>query len=473
MLRNKKILFFVSVCFLAAEFAFAQSTVDLTRRFLERADEQYADMQYAEAYKTINATIKLCERDVDGVPANVYLLATQIYTKLLAGMVESRDFGLFDDVMMNLQSYPVISDAQIQKYVRQVQSIQADMKEARRDEKNQEMLRSISENQQSSQEEILRSITESSENMVASLSKTNSTLLKGVTETMTDTLNTMDKRSNKTVWFIVCVVAIVFVVVCILVIVGIKVSAKAAERQSAQLDSTLKLIAGMQQTNNQLLLGGVTDLNGIQGLKSAGSSRWGVDALPAPEMTEDEKAELKQLVIDCEKLGSEIDAVTKRKNNSKNVSELVYKLAMRLGLNQNTSMVYFCAAMVYDAGFLSVPEELLDKEKLTEEERLSLQAHAKKFEKHLGFVPKKYWTIFEDAANSHHENMDGSGYPLGLSGDAIPQIARLIHVAESYNSLISRRTYKAIQDKESAIRELESKPELYDSDVVKVLDSIA
>ena len=87
------------------------------------------------------------------------------------------------------------------------------------------------------------------------------------------------------------------------------------------------------------------------------------------------------------------------------------------------------------------------------------------------FVPKKYWQIFEEAAKYHHENTDGSGYH-GLAGDEIPQIARLIHVAESYNSLISRRNYKQIQDKESAIQELESKPNLYDVDVVKVLDAI-
>ena len=106
-------------------------------------------------------------------------------------------------------------------------------------------------------------------------------------------------------------------------------------------------------------------------------------------MTEDEKAELKQLVIDCEKLGGEIDAVTKRKNNSKNVSELVYKLAMQLGLNQNSSMIYFAASMVYDAGFLAVPEELLEAENLTDEQREQLRDHVNQYEQYLGFVPKK------------------------------------------------------------------------------------
>ena len=144
---------------------------------------------------------------------------------------------------------------------------------------------------------------------------------------------------------------------------------------------------------------------------------------------------------------------------------------MQLGLNQNSSMIYFAAAMVYDAGFLAIPEELLEAESLTDEQRLQLRDHVNQYEQYLGFVPRKYWQIFKEAALYHHENTDGSGYH-GLTGPDIPQIARLIHVAESYNSLISRRNYKQIMDKETAIEELESKPNLYDIDVVKVLDAI-
>ena len=485
MLQNKnnakKSILFVLLCVFAAGLVFAQSaTADLTKRFLQKADDQYSEMQYEEAFKTINAALKLSERDE--VPGNVYLLATQIYTKLLAKMTKTKDFTLFNDVVMNLQTYSKLADdPQIQKYVRMIQEMQVDMKEAARDAKTHEMMENLSKTQQAGNEEILRSINESNEGMINSVSDKMNTAIesvgektaKAVREVSESTANTMkeiSKTSNKTIWIIAVGAAVIFIIVFLLVFLVMRASARASAIQAEQLDSTLKLIAGMQQTNNQLLLGGVTDFGGM-GLKSAGSSRWGVDALPAPEMTDDEKAELKQLVIDCEKLGSEIDAVTKRKNNSKNVSELVYKLAMQLGLNQNSSMIYFAAAMVYDAGFLAVPEELLEAETLTDEQRLQLRDHVNHYEEYLGFVPRKYWQIFKEAALYHHENTDGSGYN-GLMGPDIPQIARLIHVAESYNSLISRRNYKQIMDKETAIQELESKPNLYDIDVVKVLDSI-
>lgn len=486
---TKKSFLFVLLCFFAAGLILAQSaTADLTKRFLQKADDQYSEMKYEDAFKTINAALKLSERDE--VPGNVYLLATQIYTKLLEKMTKTKDYTLFNDVVMNLQTYPKINDEpQIQKFIRMIQQQQADIKDAARDAKNREMLQDISAKQQAQQQEMVENITastqesnkkmletfsdkmnESTESIVSKMSEQNTSLIQGVTDTMTTTLDTMDKRSSKTVWIIAIGAGIIFLVVFLLVFLAMKASARASAIQAEQLDSTLKLIAGMQQTNNQLLLGGVTDFNGM-GLKSAGSSRWGVDALPAPEMNDDEKAELKQLVIDCEKLGSEIDAVTKRKNNSKNVSELVYKLAMQLGLNQNSSMIYFAAAMVYDAGFLSVPEEILEAESLTDEQRVQLRDHINHYEEYLGFVPRKYWQIFKEAALYHHENTDGSGY-LGITGPDIPQIARLIHVAESYNSLISRRNYKQIMDKETAIQELESKPNLYDIDVVKVLDAI-
>ena len=472
MLQNKKNFCFVALLMILTGLVFAQ-TSSLVTRYLQRADDEYTAMNYEDAFKTINAALRLSEKDE--VPGNVGLLAKQIYAKLLEKMTKTRDFTLYNDVVMNLQTYPIINeDPQVQKYLRMVQQLQNDIKDEARDAKNQEMMKNISERQQASNEEMVKNITESQK-------ANQKELLQGVTDTLTTTIDKMDERAdarskeqhadNRRVLIAISAGAgVVFVIVFILVLVAIRASARSSAMQAEQLDSTLKLIAGMQQTNNQLLLGGVTDLNGM-GLKSAGSSRWGVDALPAPEMSDEEKAELKQLVIDCEKLGSEIDAVTKRKNNSKNVSELVYKLAMQLGLNQNSSMIYFCAAMVYDAGFLAVPQEILEAENLTDEQRTQLRDHVKQYEQYLGFVPRKYWQIFKEAALYHHENTDGSGY-YGLTGPDIPQIARLIHVAESYNSLISRRNYKQIMDKETAIEELESKPNLYDVDVVKVLDAI-
>ena len=173
-----------------------------------------------------------------------------------------------------------------------------------------------------------------------------------------------------------------------------------------------------------------------------------------------------------EEIGSKIDQITNRKNNSKNVSELVYKLSMQLGLSQGNSMLNFCAAMIYDAGFLGVDPSIWEAETLTDEQKEEMHNHVNIAEKYLDFVPKKYWEVFDDASKKHHENMDGTGYPNGLKGDEIPQIARLIRVAETYVSMSSRRNYRQAMDKETAIEKLREQPGFYDSAVVDTLDQI-
>lgn len=178
------------------------------------------------------------------------------------------------------------------------------------------------------------------------------------------------------------------------------------------------------------------------------------------------------LVSTCEQLGEKIDAATFRRNHSRNVAELVYKVAYASGVSAELASIYYCAALVYDAGFLSLPAELLSAREIGDEEREMLKSHAEKAAKYLSFVPQEYRAIFIDAAKSHHENIDGSGYPEGLSGAEIPFIARLIRVCESYVSIASVRGWHEIRDRESAIAELEKKGELYDSKIVACLRSI-
>ena len=76
------------------------------------------------------------------------------------------------------------------------------------------------------------------------------------------------------------------------------------------------------------------------------------------------------------------------------------------------------------------------------------------------------------AYSKHHENIDGTGYPHGLSGDEIPQVARLIRVAESYVSLSSKRAYRDAMDKETAVNTLKEQPGIYDTEVVDALDKL-
>ncbi len=471
MLKTKKLFLMISMLCLCVCGMYAQSgTAVLTQRYLEKANNFYENGEYADAYKTVNAVLKLNEST--GIPANAALIATQIYSKMLDQVKENRDYAKFSDITENLEKYPVIADSSTQQKVKAIYAQQEAELEAKREaaakaerEEQQALYQAQLDEQRKSQNSFMEAMQKNNENVMNSFVE--------VSEKMSEATKESAK-SNHMVLIAVLIVCFVIVLIFVIIIFVIHAAAKASVRQSMQFEETLKLVQGMTQQNSQILLGNITQLQGLggPGLRSAGSSRWGVDALPAPEMSDEEKEELKVLAVKCEELGAKIDAVTRRKNNSKNISEMVYKLSMALGLNQNTSMLYFCAAMVYDVGFLSVPEEILESTSITEEQREVLKQHVLNGSSHFEFVPEKYKKIFEDASHSHHENEDGSGYPDGLSRNEIPQIAKIIHVVESYNSLISRRNYRQIKDKESAIEELQQHFDMYDEDVVKALDSI-
>lgn len=187
---------------------------------------------------------------------------------------------------------------------------------------------------------------------------------------------------------------------------------------------------------------------------------------------EDAKKEFLSLQNQCIELGDKIDHVTGRKRNSKKVSELVFKLCKAAGVDDELSLIYYCAAMVYDAGFLAIPKNILQGEHLTIKERYEVRSHVQKANEYFDFIPEGVRRIFLDAAEFHHENMDGKGYLAGLSNTKIPLIARFIRVAESYISLVNSRSYKKIMDTDSALSELGKKGGIYDPKILNLLEKV-
>ena len=179
-----------------------------------------------------------------------------------------------------------------------------------------------------------------------------------------------------------------------------------------------------------------------------------------------------ELETKCFSLGSKIDTVTLRRNNSRKVGELIFKICNLAGLPHNTSMIYYCAGMVYDAGFLSISKDILTAQHLTIKQRYEVRSHVQIAAKYLDFVPEELKPIFIMAAESHHENMDGKGYLSGLHSAKIPLIARMIRVCESYVSLVNYRVYHQIMDKDSAIQELKRKSGVYDNKIIDLLERV-
>ncbi len=250
------------------------------------------------------------------------------------------------------------------------------------------------------------------------------------------------------------ILGVILLVVIIVLAIQTILNFRSQKQQREQFTQTIQMVKEMQEHMSRPM-------------PTLGSS----DALSLPGMTLTQE-EMQKLAYDCEELGAKIDKHTDRPNNSKKVSELVFKVCTALGLDHETAMLYFCTAMVYDAGFLSVPADVFRVDILSAEERKTMKEHVSQAEAYLHFVPKQCLPLFIDAATKHHENMNGTGYPYGLKGDSIPHVARVIHSAESFVSLTSKRLYHRIRDTQSAIAELKRQPGIYDGEVIDALEKV-
>ena len=484
--KLKRIVIALLVVFFTAQ-AFA-ATTDLAVRFLDKANEAFEDGNVEDAYKYVNQALAVA-KDEDS-QTNVLYFAQTVYKQKLLNLQQKYDDMALIDIKMNLEKYPNIENTTIKKLVKQIEQDQENKEKAAQKAETAAQRKVEQERFEAQQESMEAQAKAMKEQAAAMKEQTEATKqsqedfknaiesgFKDVSTTFTDAFSETAKesrRSTRVIAFSIIGIAIIIVFLVLLIIVIIRRAAKVNIIQQEQYAQAFKLLAQNQSQTNRLMLGGVTDLyGGNPSLRIAGSSTWApAQALPDVTFSEEDEEELKQLAVKCEEIGQQIDNVTGRKNNSKNVSELVYKLSIQLGLPQGMAMLNFCAAMIYDAGFLAIDPDLLVATQLTEEEKAAMKEHVNLAEKHLEFVPKKYWSVFEDAATKHHENIDGSGYPQGLEGDDIPQIARLIRVAESYVSLSSKRSYRGAMDKETAVNTLKEQPGLYDQDVVNALDKI-
>jgi HD-GYP domain-containing protein (c-di-GMP phosphodiesterase class II) len=111
------------------------------------------------------------------------------------------------------------------------------------------------------------------------------------------------------------------------------------------------------------------------------------------------------------------------------------------------------AARVHDLGKIGVPDDVLRKPgKLTDEEWQLMRQHAEKGYQVLARFPE--YTAGREMVHAHHEHWDGSGYPRGLAGNAIPLGAQIIAAADTFDAMTSDRPYRKALPIEVAAAEL-------------------
>jgi putative two-component system response regulator len=165
------------------------------------------------------------------------------------------------------------------------------------------------------------------------------------------------------------------------------------------------------------------------------------------------------------------DAYTR--GHSERVARLAEALAQRRGLDADTCRNARRAGLIHDIGKIGTPLDYLYKAgPLTAEETVTMRQHPL-----IGFSicqPLRTLAPLLPLIRGHHERLDGSGYPDGLRGDAIPTALRCLTVADIFDALTSARSYRKALPTERALAILreEAQAGMWDADIVALLPGL-
>lgn len=139
--------------------------------------------------------------------------------------------------------------------------------------------------------------------------------------------------------------------------------------------------------------------------------------------------------------------------HSQRVAHYCQLIAKEMGYDEEEQNLLYKAAMLHDIGKIATPDAILLKpEKLTQTEYAIIQEHVNVGVKILQDVPM-FHDILE-IIKHHHEKYDGSGYPMGVAGDMIPKLARVMMVADAFDAMTTNRIYKHKKSTAQAIEEI-------------------
>ncbi len=152
-----------------------------------------------------------------------------------------------------------------------------------------------------------------------------------------------------------------------------------------------------------------------------------------------------------------VSALDLREHNtgmhSQRVREYTLLLADQLGVSEQSRRDIAYGALLHDVGKIAVPDHILRKPgRLTDDEWTEVRKHPEEGYRIIRRVP--FLRNAADIVRTHHEHVDGSGYPRGLEGGQIPLGARLFAVADVYDALTSDRPYHAASTYEQAAAEI-------------------
>ena len=139
--------------------------------------------------------------------------------------------------------------------------------------------------------------------------------------------------------------------------------------------------------------------------------------------------------------------------HSERVARYSKLLAREMGKKPDECQTIYYCGLLHDCGKIAIPDDILHKpDKLSEEEFMTIQSHTIRgylLLSDLSSIPEAC-----DAARYHHESFDGSGYPYKLKGKDIPEYARIVCLADSFDTMNSDRSYRKALPREIILEEI-------------------
>jgi len=353
-----KIRFYVS-CLLMSAVALTASVhavdMDLVNRYLNAANDQYSAGNYVKAFTYINTVLSSYKEEA--LPQNVEVLSETIYYGYLEQIKNSRDTAAFNRVKEKLIEFPYISSERINRIIKIINTYEAQdvawgsdptrPAASASDGNNNPILRNTLELQlalealkRETQEAEAERNDEHQENLLRTQREADERALTEARE--------ISGEGSKFVIFGLLLLGAVVFIVFVVVLINLVMNMRSVKTQNEKFMETLKAVAEMSraQQYGAPALDALPPLYGANGEMRLIGSAMKETGLPPPPATEAEKKELADLAAKCRELGVQIDRVTGRKNNSKNVAEMVFKLAQEMGVAEYEATLFFAVAMV-------------------------------------------------------------------------------------------------------------------------------
>ncbi len=154
------------------------------------------------------------------------------------------------------------------------------------------------------------------------------------------------------------------------------------------------------------------------------------------------------------------------------VANIAQEIAIEMNLDKNIIEGIYISGLIHDIGKIAIPAEILSKPtNLLDIEYMLIKNH-----------PQTGYEILQNIAfpwpvativHQHHERLNGSGYPLGISGNAMLMQSKILIVSDVVEAMASHRPYRAALGVEKAVHELKgNRGKLYDPDIVDVLITV-